>query len=471
MKYLAILRDSVREAIDAKVLYVMLAMSGAIILLCLTISFKPRPAADLNQIIEALLNTPLDQQLDEMRSAVQRAQQGQPPDERQQKAPPGFGLFGGLFKNAPNVNYSVKAVEPLDGAPDGPGSPFVYTVRARFTKKPDAEKARFNPEATEETIRERFASVGAHRRFLDVTDVRPAPADNKVVREAKPDEQDVYFEVRTRPNDATRAVWPMDPYFLVWQASFVQSPQGDAFPLGMQIDVIVNLLANALGATVILLVSIVLTSLFIPNMLRKGTIDLLLVKPVRRWALLLYKYAGGLTFILLNITVLMVGVWLVFGLRTGLWANSLLLTIPVLILVFATLYAVSTLCAVWTRSAIVAILVSCMAWGGLFLVDTTNRVIQQLRRTEEVAKTPPDKRHFDGWWVDAINTFHNVLPRYRDMVVFTSNRLEQELLPEQELLRQEFGEKIDWQQSLLVSGAYLAGLLGVSCLIFSLRDY
>jgi hypothetical protein len=471
MKYLAILRDSIREAIDAKVLYVMLALSGAIIFLCLTISFKPRPASDLNQTLEILLNVPLEEQLQEVRSAMVRAQQGQRPEEGQRRSPPGLGLLGGLFKSSPAVMFAVKAAEPLGDAPNSPGSPFVFTVRARFSKKPDAEKARLDLGPTEQTIRERFAAVGRAQRLLDVTDVRPATPENKVVQEATPDERDIYFEVQTRPNRSTRAIWPSDPYFLFWQASFVQTPQGEAFPLGMQILVLVELLANWLGATVILLVSIVLTSLFIPNMLRKGTIDLLLVKPIRRWALLLYKYIGGLTFILLNISVLMLGIWLVFGLRTGLWVNSLLLTIPVLILVFATLYAVSTLCAVWTRSAIVAILMSCLVWGGLLTVDYTHRIIQQLHKTEEISKTPPEKQHFTGLWVDGIAGVHHVLPRYRDMVVFASQQVETELMPQQELVRQEFGDAIDWRQSLLVSTAYLAGLLAISCLIFSLRDY
>jgi hypothetical protein len=472
MKYLAILRDSVREAIDAKVLYVMLAISGAIIAVCLMISFKPRPAADLNQTLEILLNVPLAEQAPEMRKMVAQAQLGQrAPDAGQRQQRNGFGLFGDLFKTPPSVTYAVRSVEPLGGAPDQPSSPFVFTVRARFAKKAEADKAGLDPAALEQTIRERFAALGPNQRFLDVTEVRPADPDNKLVQQANPADPDLFFEVQTRPNHSTRAVWPSDPYFLVWQASFIQTPQGDAFPLGMQVLVLADLLANSLGATVILLVSIVLTSLFIPNMLRKGTIDLLLVKPIRRWALLLYKYIGGLTFILINITVLMVGIWLVFGLRSGLWVNSLLLTIPVLILVFATLYAVSTLCAVGTRSAIVAILLSCLVWGALLLVDYTNRIVQQLHKAEEIIKTPPEKQHFTGVWVDAIAGVHRVLPRYRDMVVFTSQKLEEELVPQGALVREEIVDPIDWQQSLLVSGAYLAGLLALSCAIFSLRDY
>ena len=38
-----------------------------------------------------------------------------------------------------------------------------------------------------------------------------------------------------------------------------------------------------IGAWVALLTGVIITSFFVPNMLRKGTVDLLLVKPIQRW--------------------------------------------------------------------------------------------------------------------------------------------------------------------------------------------
>src|SRR5262245_44165415 len=163
MKYLAILRDSVREAVDAKVLYVMVALSGVLILLCLAVSFKPRPVHDLESSLEVLLNVPLEEQLKEFKSTVQ--QQGKAPEPRQQ---PGFNLFKGLFKTTPSVNYYVKAAEPLNGAPDRPGSDFVFTVLARYSRAADADKARQDPGPEEDVIKERFAALGGGKRFLDV---------------------------------------------------------------------------------------------------------------------------------------------------------------------------------------------------------------------------------------------------------------------------------------------------------------
>src|SRR5204863_726439 len=117
-----------------------------------------------------------------------------------------------------------------------------------------------------------------------------------------------------------------------------------------------------IGSLVTLLASIIITSFFIPNMLRKGTVDLLIVKPIHRWVLLVYKYVGGLTFVLLNTAVALGGIWLALGLRSGIWANTFLLMIFVYTFFFAILYAVSTLVAVMTRSAIATILLTCAAW-------------------------------------------------------------------------------------------------------------
>src|SRR5262249_51582284 len=124
-------------------------------------------------------------------------------------------------------------------------------------------------------------------------------------------------------------------------------------PLVLQLFLILNYVVNGVGAWVAILVSVVIASLFIPNMLRKGTVDLLLVKPIRREVLLVYKYLGGLLFIALNTAFVVVGVWLALGLRSGVWTHHFLLSIFVITFFFAVLYAVSTLFAVLTGSAIV----------------------------------------------------------------------------------------------------------------------
>ena len=125
--------------------------------------------------------------------------------------------------------------------------------------------------------------------------------------------------------------------------------------LGFVLWLIEDQLINGLGSGVALLISMIITAFFIPNMLRKGSIDLLVSKPIGRSQLLIYKYIGGLTFIFLLSCVSIGGVWLVLAVRSGYWDPSFLVVIPVLTFTFAILYAVSTLVAVFTRSAIAAL--------------------------------------------------------------------------------------------------------------------
>ena len=61
MKFLAMLKDSLREAADATVLYVMLGLSGLLILIGATMTFTPTPgAAPLMTLCAAPLNVDLE---------------------------------------------------------------------------------------------------------------------------------------------------------------------------------------------------------------------------------------------------------------------------------------------------------------------------------------------------------------------------------------------------------------------------
>src|SRR5260370_6883930 len=57
-------------------------------------------------------------------------------------------------------------------------------------------------------------------------------------------------------------------------------------------------MVHEIGSWVAILVGVVGTSFFIPNMLRKGTLHLFFSKPLTRATLLIYNYIVGLTFML-----------------------------------------------------------------------------------------------------------------------------------------------------------------------------
>ena len=100
-----------------------------------------------------------------------------------------------------------------------------------------------------------------------------------------------------------------------------------------------------------LLLSIFSCSSFIPSMLEKGNIDLLLSKPVTRTELLLGKYVGGLLVVLINILILIFGVWLLIGFKFGYWNIAFLSSSLVITFAFAVLYSIIVLFGVITQGS------------------------------------------------------------------------------------------------------------------------
>jgi ABC-type transport system involved in multi-copper enzyme maturation permease subunit len=447
MKYLAILKDSVREAIDTKVFYVMVALSGVLVLLVASTSFEPTgPEAMMANMLQQLHPPP---------------------------------VFGGPRVVGPGddaVYYTVKKVAAVDQATDGPQARYRVTITGALPGRPAPEHQpadRANPERDRQTwreqqvrkqedlLRERFAVFG-RRRALEVTEVRLVPPAEGAAS------NEVAFELMTRPTELTAQFWPHQPALLFGLVPLT----GIKAPLGLEVYFIEDLLVNGMGGWVAILISVIITAFFIPNMLRRGTIDLLLVKPLHRTTLLVYKYIGGLAFIFLNTTLAVGGVWLVLGLRSGLWAPSFLLLIPVITFFFAILYAVSALFGVLTRSAIVAILLTCGVWFLLYLIGQAYVFFQLWPQMEQASGVPAEQRMSEGWWVSAVNGVHFVLPRTTDLSVLTTKILRADLInPEQ--LGGDPSQSLDvsWGESLTVSLAFIAVMLGLASWRFATRDY
>ncbi len=104
--------------------------------------------------------------------------------------------------------------------------------------------------------------------------------------------------------------------------------------------------------------SIFSASSFIPNMLEKGNIDLLLSKPISRHQLILGKFLGGLGVVGANIAYAVIGFWILVGIKFGVWDANFLLTIFSITFTFATLYALIILIGILTRSSILAMMLS-----------------------------------------------------------------------------------------------------------------
>jgi ABC-type transport system involved in multi-copper enzyme maturation permease subunit len=440
MKLLAVFKDSLREAIDSKVFYVMVGLSSLVILFALTLSFKPQPALEVMKFMALSLNSDL--------SALNPGKSGQ---------------FGSRTTADGSRAYVVTNVKPREGLTESPGSDYVVTIVARFFKDEEFQKARKDSGEIEEHIKERFGTFD-EIKAVEVKSVRLTDPESSESPAAN--SKQLSFEVVTGPTKVTRLRWFHEPSLFF---GAIPMPFLKEYPfgmLGMQLYMVEGTIISGWGAWVAILLSIIITSFFIPNMLRKGTVDLLLVKPIRRPLLLILKFLGGLLFIFLNTAFVVIGMWLAVGFRSGIWTWGFLLTILILTYFFAILYSVSTLFGVLTRSPIVAILMTCFIWGFLFAVG----VLYQLfggSQNQESDGSPALKA-----LSSTVRAIHFVLPRTRDLDVLT-NRLLMEDLSTGDLTRAETvaPTHFSWGESLTVSAIFIALMLALSCWRFAGTDY
>ncbi|WP_417750022.1 ABC transporter permease subunit [Rosistilla oblonga] len=173
-----------------------------------------------------------------------------------------------------------------------------------------------------------------------------------------------------RSGDSVRLRYAMFDFpdaFVLTRTQFVEILNKIALPL------IVNLLLGVLGVFIAILV----TGSIIPEMFQSGSLQLLLSKPIGRSLLFLSKFLGGCSFVFVNITMMIVGLWLIVGFRLQIWNHNLLLCIPLFVFLFIVYYSVSAVAGLIWRNAIVSIAVTVIFWMACFLVEVTHEIFDQ----------------------------------------------------------------------------------------------
>jgi ABC-type transport system involved in multi-copper enzyme maturation permease subunit len=263
-------------------------------------------------------------------------------------------------------------------------------------------------------------------------------------------------------------------------------------PLGLEVLILQKLLATGLGGTILLLVSVAVTAGFVPNMVRKGTLELLLVRPIPRWQLLVFKYVGALLLVAALLGILVLAVWLITGILADVWSPGVLLALPSLLVFFALLLAVSVLTGVITRSVISAMLVTVAYWAVLFIAGQMNNVAVESRireanvgkmRPTSIAETirgrqprreeplKPGRKPFYQTTVGRITEgLYAGLPHTEDLDNLVDRQLMRDFAvagPFRALM--ESGE-FSWEKGLGLTLLHTVAYLAIACTIFSRRD-
>ena len=137
-------------------------------------------------------------------------------------------------------------------------------------------------------------------------------------------------------------------------------------------------------AWLVTILALVTTAGIFPDFIASGSIDLALSKPIGRWRLFFTKYATGLLFVGLQVTVFTAATFLVLGLRAGSWEPWLFLAVPVIVVFFSYLFCICALLGLVTKSTIAALLLTLLAWFGIFALNSVDGVLVQVGAQSEV---------------------------------------------------------------------------------------
>jgi ABC-type polysaccharide/polyol phosphate export permease len=191
-----------------------------------------------------------------------------------------------------------------------------------------------------------------------------------------------------------------------------------------------------------LFLSVFASAGLIPTVFEPGRIELLLSKPVSRHQILLGRYLGNVLVIAGNMFYLVLGVWIVFGVKTGVWTHQFLYSTAITVFVFAVLLALVVLVAVLTESAVVATMVT----FGVMLISpilAQRSVIERLLGSE--------------WSRETVRYAYFLLPK-----VFDIGRMCREIVLGREVA--------DWMP-LWSSALFGAVVLSAGLISFSRRNY
>src|SRR4051794_20669367 len=191
------------------------------------------------------------------------------------------------------------------------------------------------------------------------------------------------------------------------------------------------------------LLAIFASSGLIPSVLEPGRISLLLSKPITRPILLLGRYIGNVLIVAANHVYLICSIWLVIGIKTGVWEGRFLLSIAASLFIFSILLCVVTLVGVISESAALSVMVS-VAIMLISAILGQRQLVVRLLSSE--------------WSRELWQTLYWIVPKVYDLAA---------------VMRQiiVYDREVDWFTPVWTSTIFGAAVLSAALYIFKKRDF
>ena len=134
-------------------------------------------------------------------------------------------------------------------------------------------------------------------------------------------------------------------------------------------------------ATILALIS---TCSIFPDFVCEGSIELSISKPIGRLRLFFMKYLVSMLFVLLQVSVFCIGIFLCVGLRLGEWNWMLFAAIPIVTIFYSYLFSITVLTGILTKSSIASLLITGIFWMTLFSVNAAEGVLTGIMTSQQV---------------------------------------------------------------------------------------
>ena len=358
LPYLAIIKDSFREALASRVLWIVLLLITVVLLAAAPLSYE--------QHLTTTLREGDTRRWDDIARILKQDRSLSPPLER---------VWSQLDENERQV---IDNFQPLKKNPQ------LHDVRD-YQDQLEKVRAALNRIITDEQLydRETWRSVrltmegrGLVDR-VDKLDTEESRRLNRLLLEAA-------FPGQLEPSPATSLSFIYFPFGAV----------GDPVPFSKQqlasvlrewMPWLIDKFLLAAG----LLLAILATAPIIPQTFDPGSLHLLLSKPIGRSWLYLSKFLGGCAFVVLCASYLFVGIYLVLGGRLGIWEPRLFWCIPLYAVVFAVYYSVAALAGLIWRSAVVSVLLAVVFWAICFGMGITHVTTEAYLKKFRLEKLVP----------------------------------------------------------------------------------
>jgi len=341
--YLAVIKDSFREAMASRVLWIMLVLITVLLLSLAPLGVREKLYSQFTG--NDLLDVP------ELAERLKKEGQSNKPS-------PGRRIWS-LIDADVRTTLSETDTENADQRH--------FLIRFELTAalnglldKPDL----YDEEAWQDVAVVEEARELMKRGVDDLSEEELARLNRLLLEAAYPN------LIRTSPQTSAHLT------YLIWDTPSLVPMTRKQFETGIKF-VLSGFMQFFVGVIAVF-VAVLVTSPIIPRTFEVGSIELLLSKPISRVLLFLAKFAGGCSFILVNAAYMIVGLWLIVGVRFGVWNHRLLLCIPIFLFLFAIYFSVSALAGLIWRSAIVSVVVAALFWATCFAVGFSKGVTEAL---------------------------------------------------------------------------------------------